>query len=72
MDGLAVLNALAEDPQRVGRRHAIILLTARHGPALPLADAQLLTQHGATLVPKPFDVEALLQAVADASNSLSA
>lgn len=70
MDGVALLHALATDPDLLAR-HRIIVLSARYGRTLPLAHVQLITQHAAVLVPKPFELDALLQAVATASASLS-
>lgn len=70
MDGVALLQALATDPGLLAR-HRIIVLSARYGHTLPLARVHLITQHAAMLVPKPFELDVLLQAVATASASLS-
>ena len=71
MDGVAVLRALAADPD-LAARHRVIVLTAQTGRTLPLTHAQLITQRAAALVPKPFELDALLHAVAEASGSLHA
>lgn len=69
VDGLAVLRAVADDAS-LRARFPIIVLTARYGPTLPLADAQLLTQGALALLPKPFAVDDLLAAVAAAARRI--
>lgn len=70
MDGVALLRALATDPD-LAIRHRIIILSAQPSHMLPLPDAQLIAQHTIAFVSKPFDLEALLDVVVDAGESLS-
>ena len=69
MDGLAVLRAVAANPRLV-QRHRIILTSARHGPTLPLADAQFVTSYTAHFLAKPFDLETLYRLVAHTASML--
>lgn len=69
VDGLAVLTAVAGD-SRLAMRHRIILITAQPSRTLPLAHAQLIAQHATAVLPKPFDLEDLLQTVAEAAQRL--
>jgi CheY-like chemotaxis protein len=70
VDGAAVLRAAADDPVRLGR-HAYILVTAlpseRHAEL-----AELLGALAATLLPKPFDITELMDAVERAEQHLAA
>jgi len=65
MDGLEVLRRVAADPALV-RRHSYLVLTARHNVAGTEARA-LLDAVGAPVIEKPFDIEALAEAVLLAS-----
>src|SRR5215469_3110433 len=67
VDGLDVLRAVDAEPSL--RRHAYLLVTAG-GRTLPLADAQLISRLGVRVIAKPFDLDALLDAVAEAAASL--
>jgi CheY-like chemotaxis protein len=58
----AVLATVAEDPD-LATRHAYIFLTARYG-MLPAEEVALLRQLGVPIVPKPFDINRLLEEVA--------
>ncbi len=69
LDGLAVLRAVQSEPP-LARRHAYILLTARTRMSTPIQEA--VTTLGVAVVRKPFDLEALFQAVQSASERLSA
>lgn len=71
MDGVALLRTLAADPDLLAR-HRVIMVTARAGDTLPQTDAQLIARRTAALLPKPFELDALLDAVAEASASLRA
>lgn len=61
LDGVGVLRAVSDDPT-LAARHAYIVVTAG-SRTLPLAAAQLVTQLSISVVPKPFDVDDLLQAI---------
>jgi CheY-like chemotaxis protein len=65
MDGLEVLRRVAADAA-LARRHAYLVLTARHNVAGTEARA-LLDAVGAPVIEKPFDIEALAEAVLLAS-----
>lgn len=67
LDGMGVLRALRKEPL-LASRHAIILLTARSRVSIPVGeDPKTLF---VALVRKPFELEALLQAVAQAAGRL--
>jgi CheY-like chemotaxis protein len=68
VDGLDVLRIVAAEEAL--RRHAYLLVTAG-GKTLPLADAQLITRLGVRIIAKPFDLDALLDAVAAAAACLA-
>ena len=68
INGGQVLEAVARDPALAGR-HAIIFSTA-NGRALPMPVVKLLSDLSASVVPNPFEVDALLDAVADACRRL--
>jgi CheY-like chemotaxis protein len=70
LDGGQVLEAVARDPALAGR-HAIIFSTA-NGRALPMSVVKSIADVDAAVVPKPFEVVALLAAVANASLHLGA
>jgi CheY-like chemotaxis protein len=70
MNGDGVLGAVAQEPA-LAARHAFILITA-NGRTLPLSFVKLLTELAVMVVPKPFDVDALLDAVAQAAARLQA
>ena len=61
LDGMGVLNAVASDA-RLAHRHAFILVTA-NDKTLPLAFVHLLTELAVPVLPKPFDVDTLLDVV---------
>ncbi len=61
VDGVAVLRALAEAPD-LQRRTAILFMSARHEP-LAASVADLLTGLGAMTLPKPADIDVLLEQV---------
>jgi CheY-like chemotaxis protein len=69
LDGLGVLRALRAEPA-LASRHTFILLTARTRVSTPVGDDPntLLV----SLVRKPFELEALLQAVEQAASRLDA
>lgn len=70
VDGVAVLRTLADRPE-IARRTAILFMTARSDP--PDAEtAHLVAASIAGLVAKPFDLDALLAAVAEAARQLAA
>jgi CheY-like chemotaxis protein len=68
MDGKAVLQAVAAHDE-LAVRHAYILVTANQR-TLPLAFVNLLTQLRVAVIAKPFDIDALLDAVAQAAARL--
>jgi CheY-like chemotaxis protein len=69
MDGRAVLRALSANPD-LAERHRIIVISARYGPTVPLADAQILTLYATGILPKPLDLKDLYRVVAHAARSL--
>jgi CheY-like chemotaxis protein len=68
IDGRAVLEAAEAEPQLVGR-HAFVLVTAG-GKTLPLALVQLLDRLHVPVVEKPFDIDRLVEVVAQAAARL--
>jgi CheY-like chemotaxis protein len=71
INGTGVVAALADDEGRLRSRHALVLLTAAHAGMLSSTTAVLFPQQPIPVLAKPFDVDALLQAVADAARQLS-
>lgn len=70
LDGLSILRIAARKCfQRLGRRRAYILLTAR-SPATYAPLSALLKQLRVQVLHKPFDIDELLQIVANAFASL--
>lgn len=69
MDGREMLEAVAAHPG-LADRHAFVLVTANQR-TLPLSFVMLLTQMRVAVVAKPFDVEELLDAVAQAAARLA-
>lgn len=68
MDGVAVLRALAADAL-MAQRHAVIMLTVRYDePELLSAFPPNIS---VTVLSKPFELDALLRAVAHAAQSLT-
>ena len=63
LDGAGVLGTLAGD-RALAQRHRYVLMTAS-AQTLPLALGTLLVRLGVPLVRKPFDLEMLLDIVAD-------
>lgn len=68
VDGGDVLNAIDMD-SRLARRHAFILITANRN-TLPLSLVTLLDRMEVPILPKPFDMDELLEAVAAAARRL--
>jgi CheY-like chemotaxis protein len=68
MDGRALLHTVAADVD-LARRHAYVLVTA-DARTLPLDFAKFLTRLGVRVVAKPFDIDDLLQVVAQAAARL--
>lgn len=64
MDGFQVMQAVAADEVLV-TQHAYVLVTAS-SRTLPLAFVTLLRRLGVPIIPKPFDIDELLEAVAQA------
>jgi c-di-GMP phosphodiesterase len=69
MDGRELLEAVAARAD-LAKRHAYILVTAVY-PSLPLDLADLVTRLHIAVVAKPFDIDALLDAVAQAAARLA-
>lgn len=65
MDGFDVMKAVV-DHAPLAARHAFIVMTA-NGRTLPLAFAQQLTRLNTPVLAKPFDLDKLLAAVAEAA-----
>jgi len=70
MDGVDLLRSILADA-RLATRHRYIGMTAAVGPVTPQAEALLAKLHGAFLE-KPFGIDTLLEAVAQACDSLNA
>lgn len=68
MDGIQMMQAVAADTA-LATRHAYVLVTA-NATSLPPAFAALLRQLNVPVIPKPFDMDQLLSAVAQAVNRL--
>ncbi len=68
LNSRAVLSAVAADPA-LGTCHAFVLLTARFD-MLPSDYVALLKRLSVLVVPKPFDIDVLLNAVANAAAKL--
>ena len=69
MSGKAVLEAVAKH-ELLPQRHAYILVTANERTP-PLAFVNLLSQLRVSVIPKPFDIDRLLEVVAHAAARLS-
>ena len=67
LDGVGVLRAVQNDPL-LTQRHTYILLTARSRMSTPATD--IATALGVPIIRKPFDLETLLQAIAQAAARL--
>lgn len=70
MSGLDLLHAVARD-DAVRNGHRFILVTANSAP-LPATLRGLLTSHAIPVIAKPFDLDTLLAAVADACDAIRA
>lgn len=70
LNGDGVLAEVAQDPVLAAHR-AFILCTSQ-ARTLPLAFAKLLTDLGVRLLPKPFDLDDLLEAVGQAAQRVTA
>lgn len=68
IDGTSVLASVARD-ESLFSRHAYILMTAGQAHAMPGID-QMLTRFGIPILQKPFDLDALLDMLADAQKRL--
>ncbi|HEX6800743.1 MAG TPA: response regulator [Ktedonobacterales bacterium] len=68
MDGFQVMQAVAADAA-LATRHAYVLVTA-NATTLPLAFVTLLSRLGVPIIPKPFDIDELMEAVAQAAARL--
>jgi DNA-binding response OmpR family regulator len=70
LDGTGVLSAVAADP-RLSNRHAILMITANRDS---IADrtSQLLKQLQVDVIPKPFDLDGLIDTVDQTARRLGA
>ena len=68
--GVEVIQDIVEQ-QRLASRYAFIVITA-NTQTLPLSFVNLLTELHAPLITKPFDIDPLLAAVANAEERLEA
>lgn len=68
LDGVQVMQAVAADAA-LATRHAYVLVTA-NATTLPLAFVTLLSRLGVPIIPKPFDIDELMEAVAQAAARL--
>jgi len=69
LDGAGVIRAVALN-RKLRRRTAIILLTARR-VSLQLTFSRMLTALATPVILKPFDIDTLLEAVAQANQRLT-
>lgn len=69
LDGEGVLRAIMNDPH-LAHRHAYVLLTANYLSISPTL-ASILTQLGVPIVPKPFDLDTLLEIVQQLASRLA-
>lgn len=69
LSGYTILQMLASDPAWA-RRHAFVVLTAANEPEGATELRTLLTSLSITLLQKPFDVDSLLAATAEAASRL--
>lgn len=69
MDGLDVLRALDAEPE-MARRHAYLLVSARNALSTPDLDA-LRERLSVDIVRKPFEIDALLGAIAAITERMS-
>lgn len=67
LNGIGVLKAVRADPL-LANRHAYILLTARRRVSIPVGE--VTTALPVSLIHKPFDLEMLLRAIAQAARRL--
>ncbi len=70
LNGIEVLQAVARDA-RLAAQHAFILLTAMSAYRFQAAEADFATL-SVLIIVKPFDVDALLEAIASAARRLPA
>lgn len=69
LDGASVLAAVADDP-RLATQHAYILMTAGRR-TLSLSLAKLLAELSIPILPKPFELDAILDLVAQGAHRLA-
>ena len=70
LDGAGVLGAVAADPQ-LSKRHAYVMMTAT-SRTLGLAFARMLSDLAVPVISKPFDLDTVVDAVAQAASRLVA
>lgn len=70
LDGAGVLAAVADDP-RLATRHAYILMTAGRRTVRSLPLVKLLTELSIPVLPKPFELDAILDLVAQGAHRLA-
>lgn len=71
VNGLAVLGAVAAH-ERLATRHAYIVVTAHPDTSFPPHVATLLGRLQVAIIAKPFDIDAVLEAVRQAAATLDA
>ncbi len=71
INGTGVLAALADDQGRLKSRHAVLLFTAASASTLNSTTEALFPGQLVRVIAKPFDVDDILQAVAEAESRLS-
>jgi CheY-like chemotaxis protein len=69
LDGIGVLTTVAAD-QRLARRHSFILMSAGRR-TVSLSLARLLAELSVPILPKPFDLDVVLDLVAQGAHRLA-
>ena len=69
VDGAAMLRTIAEDPH-LATHHAYMLLAAPQEPSFPTIEEDVLAHLTVSVVPRPFEQDVLLSAVAQAASCL--
>ena len=69
VDGAGMLRTIADDPH-LATHHAYVLLAALQEPSFPIIEEEVLAHLTVSVVPRPFERDVLLSAVAQAASCL--